>query len=97
MKEVLRDILSLWKWILGLSIFGGFTLYLHHMFMSGVNPFISNAFVLIVFLSIIYLIYKIILKRKEFFSKSILAIIISVLLIYFISNIIVETLLNVLL
>ncbi len=45
MKEIFTDILSLWKWILGLSVFWGLVVYLHHIFMSGVNPTISNAFV----------------------------------------------------
>lgn len=92
MKQVLRDILSLWKWILGISVYSALILYGHHIVMSGVNPYISNSFVIIVYIFIILFVYLVFSKRKEFLSKSFLAIIISILLIYCLSYLFTEIL-----
>ena len=77
MKTLINDIVSLGKWILTVAALVGFMRYLHLIFMSGINPIISNGMLLVL---LIGLILYIILGKPFKNRPSVLAIIIATFL-----------------
>jgi hypothetical protein len=80
MKDLLKSVLSNLHWILIFSTIIGFTIFLHHMFMSGVNPIISNAFVFLIITFFIVTPVVILSKVKTWNLKSIINLIVSALI-----------------
>jgi hypothetical protein len=80
MKDLLKSVLSNWYWILIFSMIIGFTIFLHHLFLSGVNPIISNVLVLLIILFFIVTPIVIFSKIKTWNLKSIINLIVSALL-----------------
>lgn len=77
MKNLIKEVFSLWKLMLTIGIVMAFMQYFHLLFMSGVNPIISNAVMLILLFGLI--VYVII--GKPFKNKaSVLAIIVAIVL-----------------
>ena len=77
MKKLINDVVSLSKWIFIVAALVSFMRYLHLIFMSGVNPVITNGLLLVL---LIGLILYIILGKPFKNRPSVLAIIIATLL-----------------
>ena len=77
MKTLINDIVSLGKWIFTIAALVGFMRYLHLIFMSGVNPIVSNGLLLVL---LIGLILYIIIGKPFRHRPSVLAIVLATLL-----------------
>ena len=77
MKKLINDIVSLGKWILIVAALVGFMRYLHLIFMSGVNPIVSNSLLLVLPIG---LMFYIIIGKPFRHRPSVLAIVLATLL-----------------
>jgi hypothetical protein len=65
MKNSFKEVLAHWRWILSFSVFITVVQYCHLMFMSGVNPVISNVFVSLTYIIGIFLVLFVVAKIRK--------------------------------